>query len=113
VSEYIENDMGAASDSEAEDETAKVELPDRYIGIGNAKSQKCAIKLIEIGPRLTLELFKVERGLTEGDILYHKYQTKTPEEAEAIKIRIETEKKIVSFLMSKLIYLILTSIYVL
>ena len=35
VSEYIENDMGAAaSDSEAEDEAAKIELPDKFIGRG-------------------------------------------------------------------------------
>lgn len=34
---------------------------------------RSAIKLVELGPRLTLELFKVERGFHEGDVLYHKY----------------------------------------
>ena len=90
VSEYIENDMGAASDSEAEDEASRVKLPDRYIGRGNAKNQQSAIKLVELGPRITMELFKVERGLGVGDILYHKDHYKTPEEAAATKKRIET-----------------------
>lgn len=46
------------------------------------------MKLTELGPRLNLELFKVESGLCEGDILYHKFQTKTPEEAERTKKRV-------------------------
>ena len=90
VSEYIENDMGAASDSEAEDEAARVQLPEKYIGRGNGKNQQSAIKLVELGPRITMELFKVERGLSTGDVLYHKDHFKTPEEAAATKKRIET-----------------------
>ena len=90
VSEYIENDLGAASDSEAEDEASRVQLPEKYIGRGNGKNQQSAIKLIELGPRVTMELFKVERGIGAGDILYHKDHFKTPEEAAATKKRIET-----------------------
>lgn len=39
-----------------------------------------SIRLQELGPRLTLELMKVERGLCEGEVLYHSYLTKTQEE---------------------------------
>jgi ribosome biogenesis protein SSF1/2 len=65
-----------------------VELPDRYTGKGNAKTQKSAIKIVEIGPRAQLELFKVEHGMCEGDILYHKFETKTAEEAASTKARV-------------------------
>lgn len=90
ISQFIEGQgLGAASDSEAEDETSRVVLPEKFIGHGNAKSQQSSIKLSEAGPRLTLELFKVERGLNEGDVLYHKYIRKTPEEAARTKQRVK------------------------
>lgn len=56
---------------------------------GNGKSQQSALKLVELGPRIKFELFKVERGLGSGDVLYHKDETKTPAEAAATKKRIE------------------------
>jgi ribosome biogenesis protein SSF1/2 len=40
ISELVEGGAGAASDSEAEDETSHVVLPEKYIGKGNAPSQK-------------------------------------------------------------------------
>jgi ribosome biogenesis protein SSF1/2 len=70
---------GALSDSEAEDETAHVVLPGKYRGKGNNKSQKSALKLVELGPRLRLKLVKVERGMASGDVMYHAYVHKTPE----------------------------------
>ena len=42
--------------------------------------QQSRVKLSEIGPRLTLELFRVEAGLCSGDVLYHRYVTKSAEE---------------------------------
>jgi ribosome biogenesis protein SSF1/2 len=89
TSESAANFYGALSDSEAEEEGSRVTLPDRYVGRGNAKSQLSAMKLIELGPRLTLELYKVQQGMNEGDILYHKFVQKTPEEAAATKARVE------------------------
>jgi ribosome biogenesis protein SSF1/2 len=89
TSESAANFYGALSDSEAEDEGSRVTLPDRYVGRGNAKSQLSAMKLIELGPRLTLELYKVQQGMNEGDILYHKFVQKTPAEAAATKARVE------------------------
>jgi ribosome biogenesis protein SSF1/2 len=41
---------------------------------------RSAVKLSELGPRLSLKLFKVERGLCEGDIMYHGVEKRTPEE---------------------------------
>jgi len=46
------------------------------------------MKLTELGPRLTLEIFKVEQGVNEGDVLYHKFVHKTPAEAAKIKAKV-------------------------
>ncbi|KAI9914108.1 hypothetical protein PsorP6_005710 [Peronosclerospora sorghi] len=92
ISEYVlDNGAGvvSASDSEVDDETAHVTLPDAFRDRGNHKAEKSAVRLTEIGPRLTLRLTKVERGICEGDVLYHAYKTKTPEEAAKAKAKHE------------------------
>lgn len=83
--------LGVVSDSEAEDEESRVVLADNFRGRGNNKAQQSALKLSEIGPRLTLELFKVESGVGEGDILFHKYVQKTAAEAAALKTRVRRQ----------------------
>jgi ribosome biogenesis protein SSF1/2 len=77
---------GAASDSEVE-EDAHVVLPERFRGRGNLKSQKSAIRLTELGPRLALRLMKVERGFLEGDVIYHGYIKKDPAEVRALEAK--------------------------
>ncbi|KAF1792654.1 Brix domain [Phytophthora cactorum] len=81
--------IGSASDSEVDDEASHVTLPDSFRGRGNRKAEKSAVRLTEIGPRLTLSLTKVERGICEGDVLYHAYRTKTPEESAKAKAKHE------------------------
>jgi ribosome biogenesis protein SSF1/2 len=71
---------------------AVVRLPDRFqrgssSSPAPAQSNLSAIKLQEIGPRLTLKLVKVERGMAGGDVLYHALQHKSPEEAAMLKQR--------------------------
>mmetsp|Transcript_10110 Transcript_10110/g.20482 ORF Transcript_10110/g.20482 Transcript_10110/m.20482 type:complete len:393 (-) Transcript_10110:18-1196(-) len=82
--------IGAMSDSEGEDD-ANVVLPQNFVGRGNSKSQKSALKLIELGPRMRVKLMKVERGLAAGDVMYHATIKKTPEEAKRLKAK-ATEK---------------------
>jgi ribosome biogenesis protein SSF1/2 len=82
---------GMASDSEPEDETSHVVLPQTYSGRGNGKSQTSALKLVELGPRISIRLLKVERGLGQGDVMYHAFVKKTPEEVNEIKQRKEQE----------------------
>ena len=82
---------GFASDSEPEDETSHVVLPQKYSGRGNLKQQKSALKLVELGPRMSLKLVKVERGLGGGDVMYHAHVTKTQEEVRELKARKEIE----------------------
>ena len=83
---------GATSDSDFTDDESTVSLSSNFVGRGNRKAQQSAIKLVEVGPRLELKLLKVEKGLCEGDVLYHAFVTKTPEEvAEAKKKRQDAE----------------------
>jgi ribosome biogenesis protein SSF1/2 len=96
VADYIQGNAlvsDAPSDSEAEDTGPHVvQLPDTYCG--NAKNSTSALKLVELGPRLTLELIKVEKGLgAGGDVLYHGLIHKSPEEAAAIKAKREQEAR--------------------
>jgi len=98
IADYITNSAtgtsaagGEMSDSEAEDETSHVVLPSKFRGKGNNQSQKSALKLIELGPRLRLKLYKVERGLAGGDVMYHAYVHKTPSEIAALKKRKDGE----------------------
>jgi ribosome biogenesis protein SSF1/2 len=83
--------VDAASDSEPEDASAVVELAQNYAGKGNKSRGKSSLKLVELGPRLSLELIKVEQGLGEGTVMYHAHITKTPEEAKAIQAKAESK----------------------
>ena len=46
-----------------------------------------AVRLFEIGPRMDLELVKIQEGLCDGRILYHALVSKTPEEEEELERR--------------------------
>lgn len=60
---------GYGSESEADDEAATVTLPSD-LGRVNRASTKSAVKLQEIGPRMTLQLMKVEEGLCSGGVIF-------------------------------------------
>jgi len=91
--------VDAASDSEPEDSNAVVELSQNYVGKGNKSQVKSALKLVELGPRLSLELVKVEQGLGDGNVMFHAHVHKSPEEAKKIqetaenKIRLKMERR--------------------
>lgn len=60
---------GYGSESEVDDEAAMVSLPNDVDKLNKA-SRKSAVRLQEIGPRITMRLVKVEGGLCSGDVLY-------------------------------------------
>jgi len=68
VSDYVTK-AGYGSESEADDEAATVSLPSDVDKLNQA-SRKSAVRLQEIGPRMTMRLVKVEAGLCSGDVLY-------------------------------------------
>ncbi|XP_043938260.1 suppressor of SWI4 1 homolog [Protopterus annectens] len=49
---------------------------------------------LQIGPRMTLQLVKIEEGLSEGNILYHSFVQKTEEELKMILKRKEKKLKL-------------------
>ncbi|KAL3319932.1 hypothetical protein Ciccas_001388 [Cichlidogyrus casuarinus] len=60
--------------------TKRSELMGVKHGLPHLTSKKATIKLVELGPRLTMTLIKVEEGLNEGNVLYHKYHHFTEQE---------------------------------
>jgi len=92
--------VDAASDSEPEDGSNNVvQLAQNYVGRGNKSQGKSALKLVELGPRLRLELIKVEQGLGGGNVMFHAHIKKTSEETKAIvekaeaKIRLKNQRR--------------------
>ncbi|KAI9159335.1 rRNA-binding ribosome biosynthesis protein [Blastocladiella emersonii ATCC 22665] len=87
ISEYIRQQTNAA-DSDVEDGGAStVELPQKYAGRNNRRAEQRAIKLTELGPRLDLNLVKIQEGLCTGEVLYHKYVTKSADEVADMRAR--------------------------
>ncbi|KAJ0962164.1 hypothetical protein J5N97_029992 [Dioscorea zingiberensis] len=63
---------GYGSKSEADEEATTVSLVSD-IGRVNRASTKSAVKLQEIGPRMTLRLARVEEGLCSGSVIFSEY----------------------------------------
>ena len=72
---------------------SKVEIEDHILG--KEQKYKVNVRLYEIGPRVTMNLFKIEEGFMKGEILYHSLIVKTEQEKEDLrtKIREKEEKK--------------------
>ncbi|KAJ6873456.1 peter Pan-like protein [Populus alba x Populus x berolinensis] len=73
VSDFVSK-AGYGSESEGDDEAATVTLAND-LGRVNKASTKSAVKLQEIGPRMTLQLVKIEEGLCSGDVIFSEYGT--------------------------------------
>ncbi|KAL3827822.1 hypothetical protein ACJIZ3_016624 [Penstemon smallii] len=71
VSDFVTK-VGYGSESEVDDEAATVSLP-TDLGRVNRASNKSAVKLQEIGPRMTLQLTKIEEGLCSGGVIFSEY----------------------------------------
>lgn len=67
-------------------------LPQTLKSRGNIENNKSAIRLYEIGPRMTIELIKIQNDLFTGEVLYHNTIVKTEEEIAEMK-RAREEKK--------------------
>ncbi|KAF5908819.1 suppressor of SWI4 1, partial [Clarias magur] len=81
------------SEAEQDGEHNVTELPQVYSGRGNMRSQQSAVRLTEIGPRMTLRLVKIVEGMGEGNILYHSIVTKSEKEIQEILKRKEARLK--------------------
>lgn len=90
------------SDSEVEDDpNSKVILPQDLRGRGSTKAgSQSAIRMKEVGPRLHLQLMKIEEGVAEGEVLYHQYIQKTEEEKRLIRERREAKRYCCSYIQN-------------
>jgi ribosome biogenesis protein SSF1/2 len=74
------------SDSEVEDDETHVTLS-QTLKKGNLEGEQSAVRLYELGPRITFELSKVESELLTGEVLYHKDIVKSADEILKMKKR--------------------------
>ncbi|KAJ8607280.1 hypothetical protein CTAYLR_009535 [Chrysophaeum taylorii] len=81
VADFLLTTTEDDNDRPAPEEDASVVLPTNYVGRGNAAQRTSSIGLAELGPRLALRLYKVEKGLAKGDVLFHAFAA--PEKAAA------------------------------
>ncbi|XP_030331091.1 suppressor of SWI4 1 homolog isoform X2 [Strigops habroptila] len=95
ISELLVKDINL-SESEAEQDGSHnvLELPQAYAGRGNMKAQQSAVRLTEIGPRMTLRLSKVEEGLAQGNVLYHGFIHKSEAEVQELLARKEAKLRL-------------------
>ncbi|KAL0238325.1 hypothetical protein GEMRC1_012798 [Eukaryota sp. GEM-RC1] len=54
-------------------------------------SSRSKVKLVEIGPRIRLSLYRIEDGLCGGNVLLHSYQTKTEQEIDELRKKKQSE----------------------
>ncbi|RVE44313.1 hypothetical protein evm_011037 [Chilo suppressalis] len=94
MSEFFDK-AALLSESEFEDEQqCQVVLPQSLASRGAAAESKSAIRLYELGPRISFQLIKIEDGLMDGEVLFHELIDKTEEEKALIKKRREEKKRL-------------------
>ena len=93
VSEFLTR-SGYGSESEGEDaELSRVEVSEGLRGSFGGGARQTRIRLHEIGPRMELEVIKVEEGMCDGKVLFHRYVKKSKQEAERQENEIEARRK--------------------
>ncbi|KAG8523181.1 Suppressor of SWI4 1 [Galemys pyrenaicus] len=100
ISELLATGAGLSeSEAEPDGEHNITELPQAIAGRGNMRAQQSAVRLTEIGPRMTLQLIKIQEGVGEGNVLFHGFVHKTEEELRAIlaakeeKLRLKAQRQ--------------------
>ncbi|EGG21091.1 brix domain-containing protein [Cavenderia fasciculata] len=91
ISEYILSQTGVTESDYEDAQDGKIDIDHNVLRKGT-KSNTKSIRLTELGPRLTLDLIKVEDNLYSGEVLFHKYYTKTEEQLHEQKIRLDESK---------------------
>lgn len=101
IAEYMLDPSAAAggytSESEIEEDAEVEVLPNGSRHTTKKKRtprgpQKRAVKLSEVGPRMRLEMVKIEEGLADGKVLWHAWETKTKTEERELEVRHKVKK---------------------
>ncbi|XP_069357411.1 protein Peter pan isoform X2 [Maniola hyperantus] len=93
MSEFFDK-AALMSESEFEDDGNQVELPQALASRGASAKSKSALRLVELGPRMVLQLIKVEDGLMDGEVLFHELVEKTDQEKALIKKKREEKRRL-------------------
>jgi len=94
VAEFLQKGGAGLSESEGEeDEASHVTAPQGVSVRGVVGGSTSSVRLVELGPRMTLRLIKVEEGLLDGEVLHHEFVEKTDEEKKVIKEKREKAKR--------------------
>jgi len=80
IGEFIDKGGGLSESEAEEDETSHVSAPSGVSVRGVVSGATSSVRLVELGPRLSLRLVKIEEGLLDGEILHHEFVEKTEEE---------------------------------
>jgi ribosome biogenesis protein SSF1/2 len=109
IADYLVRRVGTPSDgydsmseseaSEAESDSNAVELPDDYVGRGNKKGERKAVKLLETGPRLELKLMKIVEGLVgskrgEGQTVFHAIESRSKTQSASQQRKHDARRKL-------------------
>lgn len=90
VAELVDGTGGTgafSSDSELDDTPIPVTLPQPVKRLRSGANS--TVRLVEVGPRLTLKLIKAQGGLCEGPVLYHRHIAKDANEVADAEKRIK------------------------
>ncbi|CAG8469844.1 4085_t:CDS:2 [Funneliformis mosseae] len=79
--EYHDISEFVLSEAESGFETT-VTLAQDFVGKINKKADQRAIKLVEVGPRMELQLVKIQSGFCDGEVLFHEFWKKMEVEDE-------------------------------
>ncbi|CAI4440715.1 BAQ_1a_G0024000.mRNA.1.CDS.1 [Saccharomyces cerevisiae] len=94
----VEKKDNKECEKETEEEDVEMEEPKPSENLQPTPRKK-AIKLTELGPRLTLKLVKIEEGICSGKVLHHEFVQKSSEEIKALekrhaaKMRLKEQRK--------------------
>jgi ribosome biogenesis protein SSF1/2 len=95
IADYVLSGTGDAESDVEDDGSSHVSVPKTTSSSSSGNkgsSQTKSIRLQEIGPRMRLQLIKIEEQLCTGTVWYHKFVQKTPEEKEALELRKAQQK---------------------
>lgn len=87
---------GMSSESEADDlPESRIELPEDYQD--KKKGSNVAIKLYELGPRMKLQLMKIEEGFCRGNVTFHRLinlsKGEVKKQSDSLKSKRELKEK--------------------
>ncbi|KAF3922979.1 hypothetical protein ABW20_dc0102736 [Dactylellina cionopaga] len=106
ISEYLLDPAAAGggftSESEVDtDAEVEVAVPNvqkagrvKKVSEDGGGAEKKAVKLQELGPRMRLQLVKIEEGVNDGKILWHSFVKKSREEERELEKRAKSKQKV-------------------